>query len=79
MSQVNSDDMPDAGGALIAVGDDQEEMFAQPQEDYDPTPMVQQVNYSKQGFNIYSMLLALSFFFLLIATIMFFVEVGRFG
>ncbi|MEM7784480.1 MAG: hypothetical protein AAF939_05855 [Planctomycetota bacterium] len=79
MSQANSDDMfSDAGGALIEMPADDGEMFQGADEDMGQSVPVPQVNYAKQGFNIYSMLLTISFIFLLIATILFFIEVGQF-
>lgn len=77
MSQVNSDDMFDeVGGGLIVPGEDdgvdmmpEQPMAAPPR----PAP-----SYSQQGFNIYTMLLLLSFLFLLTATILFFSDAGSY-
>ena len=58
------------GDALVESGDDQgldsQEQMARPPA------------YRKQGFSIYSVMLILSFVFLLTATILFFIDAGKY-
>ncbi len=69
MSQASSDFDDDFGGAMIeADGDEGVEM-----------PMVAPPPaYRKQGFSIYTVMLILSFVFLTIASIMFFIDAGKY-
>ena len=78
MSPPNSDDLfgDDGGGALIEMPADDGggvEMQAEPMM-APATPTV----HRKQGFSIYSMMLILSFLFLLVATILFFSDAGKY-
>ena len=77
MSQANSEDFVGEGSLIEMPAEDN--MFSQ-EEELAPVPEVSATPrvHSKQGFNIYSMLLLLSFLFLLVATIMFFNESGKY-
>ena len=79
MSLANSDDLfgGGGGGELSEIPMESDAGMMEGGESTAPqTPPAPQ--YRKQGFGIYTMMLLLSFLFLLIATILFFVEAGKF-
>ncbi len=79
MSPPNSDDLfgdDGGGGALIEMPADDDGGISMPAEPMaaPSTPSVVR----KQSFSIYSMMLILSFLFLLVATILFFSDAGKY-
>jgi len=73
MSQPSSDlDDPFGNAAVMAGAVEDQGMMAEAEI---PAPAPQ---YRKQGFSIYSVMLILSFVFLMTAAIMFFVNAGKF-
>jgi hypothetical protein len=72
MSQASSDLDDPFGNALVETGAEDQGMMTSA-EMAPPPPQ-----YRKQGFSIYSVMLILSFVFLMTAAIMFFVNAGKF-
>ena len=74
MSLASSDDMfGDAGELSEIPAEEGDLMTSEPGPSAPAAPQ-----YRKQGFSIYTMLLVLSFVFLLTATILFFVDAGKY-
>ena len=71
MSQASSDFGDDVFGDALDTGLEEQGLTQQPQI----KPVVQ---YRKQGFSIYTVMLILSFVFLTAAAIVFFVDVGKY-
>jgi hypothetical protein len=77
MSPPNSEDLfGDAGGELIQMPDDPGMMEEEPAQM--AAPAAAAPLYRKQGFSMYTMMLILSFVFMLIATILFFMDAGKY-
>ena len=73
MSQVSSDFGEDPFSNAVVEADDDGMMEEAPQQMAPPPPQ-----YRKQDFSIYSIMLILSFLFLTIAAILFFIDAGKY-
>jgi hypothetical protein len=74
MSQASSDPQDPFGGDAVIEASASEDPGMTPDMGMAPPPP----QYRKQGFSIYSVMLILSFVFLMASAIMFFINAGKF-